>query len=158
MKKMFALLVAVGLFFQSFAAVTVTEPKKKASEIFIPVGATGHKISLLDLSTVSLKEMEQLSGKKMKFAEKVSFKIGQHKLRQSISKDGTINNKRVAKAFNEGSGFNLGGFALGFFLGLIGVLIAYVIKDEKQSGRRKWAWIGWGTFLVLYLVLVLSVI
>ena len=158
MKKMLALLVAVSLFSQSFAAVTVTEPQKKASELFITVGSTGQKISLLDLSSISVKDMEKLTGKKMKFSEKASFKIGQHKLKHSINHDGTINNKKLVKAFGEGGGFSLGGFALGFFLGLIGVLIAYVIKDEKQSARRKWAWIGWVTFLALYLVLVASLV
>lgn len=155
MKKIFALLVAVALFTQSFAAITVTEPSKKASEVFINVGTTGQKISLLDLSMISVKEMEKLSGKKMKFTEKAGFKIGQHKLKKSINHDGTINNKKLLKTFGEGGGFSLGGFALGFLLGLIGVLIAYVINDEKKSSRRRWAWIGWGAGVLLYLALVL---
>ena len=158
MKKIFALLVAIALITPSFAAVTVTEPKKNASDIFITVGTTGQKVSLLDLSLMSVKDMEKLTGKKMKLTEKASFKIGQHKLKNSINDDGTINNKKLVKAFSGDGGFSLGGFALGFFLGLIGVLIAYVIKDEKQSSRRRWAWIGWVTFLALYLVLVASLL
>jgi len=155
MKKVFALLAALGLFFQSFAAITITEPRKKASELFIPVGVEGKKVSLMELSTLSVKEMESLNGKKMRLAEKVGFKISQYKLKQSIAKDGTIKNKRLSKAFDENGGFHIGGFALGFLLGLIGVLIAYLIKDDRQSSRRKWAWIGWGIGVVLALLFLL---
>ena len=47
------------------------------------------------------------------------------------------------------SGFNPGGFALGFFAGLIGVLIAYLIKDDHKKNRTKWAWLGLGIAVVL---------
>lgn len=48
------------------------------------------------------------------------------------------------------SGFNIGGFALGFFLGLIGVLIAYVFI--KDANLIKWSWIGLGAVLVIILL------
>ena len=48
--------------------------------------------------------------------------------------------------------FNLGGFALGFLLGLIGVLIAYLINDDKKSDRVKWAWIGLAAWIVILIL------
>jgi hypothetical protein len=46
----------------SFASVTVIIPTLKTSEIFIPVGETGQKISLLELSNINIKDFELLRG------------------------------------------------------------------------------------------------
>ena len=157
MKKILVLFVALTVLFTSFAAVTVEAPPTKASEIFLPVGKSGQKISLLELSQISVKDFEALSGQKMKFFEKAGFKLAQRDLRKSINEDGTLNNKnldKLLKKADDGSGgFHLGGFALGFLLGLIGVLVAYLINDDKKRTRVKWAWLGVATILVLYLLL-----
>lgn len=159
MKKVFTLLTAICVLANTFASVPVTTPPKKASEIFIPIGKTGHQISLLDLSQINVKDFEKVSGKKMKLVEKASFKLAQRELRNSINDDGTLNNKKLEKAVKKidsaSGGFHLGGFALGFLLGLIGVLIAYLINDEKKSNRTKWAWIGLGVAVVLYILLLI---
>ena len=82
----------------------------------------------------------------MSLFKRVQFKFTQNKLRQSINADGTLKSKKIEKMFDDGmsgsTGFHLGGAALGFFLFVIGVLIAYLIDDEKKSNRVKWAWIG----------------
>ena len=92
----------------------------------------------------------------MKLVDKVGFKIAQKQLRSSINPDGTINEKRLAKAASkkaiDGSGFHLGGFALGFLLGIIGVLIAYLIKDELKATRVKWSWIGFALLLLILII------
>lgn len=158
MKKVLTLLTAFCLLATTFASVSVTAPPKKASEIFIPIGKTGQQISLLDLSQISVKDYQQVTGKQMKLSEKVSFKLAQRELRQSINSDGTINNKKLEKALKKAdgtSGFHIGGFALGFLLGLIGVLIAYLINDDKKSQRTKYAWIGLGAAIVLYILLLI---
>lgn len=53
------------------------------------------------------------------------------------------------------TGFHFGGFALGFFMGILGVGIAYWTGGSDDM--IKWAWIGMGTMGVLYLGLLLSV-
>jgi hypothetical protein len=45
-------------------------------------------------------------------------------------------------------------FALGFLLGLIGLLIAYLINDDYKHNRVKWAWIGFGIVVVLNIILI----
>jgi hypothetical protein len=162
MKKAFLLFIAFSTFSLLFAAKTPAKLSPLyAKNFMIPVGNKGQSISLLDLSTMSVKDLEALTEKKMNLVDKVSFRVAQHKLRMSINNDGTINNKKLEKEFNKAnksdvtSGFHLGGFALGFLLSLIGVLIAYLINDDKKAARVKWAWIGFAVSLVLWLLLSL---
>lgn len=154
MKKFFTLFLALVVLSSSFASVV--EPVKKASEVMIPIGSSGYKISLQDLSEISLKDFETISGRHLKLADKIGFKVAQRELRKSINADGSFNNKKIEKLFKKPadgtSGFHLGGFALGFLLTIIGVLIAYLINDDKKSNRIKWAWIGLGAAVVISLL------
>ena len=117
---------------------------------------------MMELSVIKVKDYEKLSGKHLNFLEKIAFKSAQKKLRNDISADGTITNKRLLNAMSPDDhsvGFHLGGFALGFLLGLIGVLIAYIIKGDEMvdKNRRKWAWIGFGIYVALLLIILLTV-
>jgi len=133
-------------FIASFSSINSTtnsipssaaRPPLKADEVYLPVGKTGHLISLMDLSRISVKDFETLSGEKMKFSEKVQFKLSQRQLKKSINEDGTFSRKSIEKYLTKppvggGGVFSLGGLLLGLFLSLIGVLIAYLIgKDNK---------------------------
>lgn len=159
--KKFLLLFTVVLLISApqFAAVSPEKTKSggpKASELFLPIGSTGNKISLQDLSEISRKDFEQLSGHKMRGGQKIAFKLAQKKLRGMIDENGIVKNKTLKKAAAaDGNGFHIGGFALGFLLGLIGVLIAYLINDDKKSKRVKWAWIGVAFWVVIVLIAVL---
>ena len=138
---------------------SVVKPPLKADEVYLPVGKTGHLISLMDLSRISVKDFETLSGQKMKFVEKVQFKVTQRELKKSINEDGTFSRKSIEKYLTKppvggGGVFSLGGLLLGLFLSLIGVLIAYLIGKDNKS-RIRWAWIGaiislivWGAVLI----------
>jgi len=161
MRRIIAFLTGLLMLTGSFATVTIIHPPLKASEIFFPVGKTGQKISLLDLSKINIKDFEKLRGKKLDFFDRLSFKAAQKKVRSGINHDGTISNKRVENFLNQRSGetgFHIGGFALGFFLGAIGIVIAYVLNDDYKRNRVKWAWIGFGTFLVLYIALIVAIV
>ena len=174
MKKTFALFLAVALFIAGFAAAPsgslslttptpVETPVLNAKNVMLPVGNTGKTISLMDLSTISVKEYEALSGKKLGFFDKIGFKLGQKKLRNKLEADGSIKSGFVKKfagkmAADGETGFHIGGFALGFLAGLIGVLVAYLINDDKKSNRVKWAWIGLAALVVIELVVVLAIL
>ena len=159
MKKFLFILAAIILVNTSFASTGISVLPKKATDIYIPLG-NNNQISLLEISKMKIQDYEKLSGKHLNFFEKITFKAGQKKLKKSIAADGTITNKRLIKAMygaDHSRGFHLGGFALGFFVGLIGVLIAYMIRgdEEVDRNRRKWAWIGFGTYVVLLLVVIM---
>jgi len=159
MKKFLFILAAIILVNASFASTGISVLPKKATDIYIPLG-NNNQISLLEISKMKIQDYEKLSGKHLNFFEKITFKAGQKKLKKSIAADGTITNKRLIKAMygaDHSRGFHLGGFALGFFVGLIGVLIAYMIRgdEEVDRNRRKWAWIGFGTYVVLLLVVIM---
>jgi len=163
MKKTFILFLLSAVVSTTYSStnsipVSSTNPSIKATEVYVPVGKNGHLISLMDLSQISVKEFESLSGKKMKMMEKVNFKMKQRELKKNINYDGSFSKKRVEKYFNKaalGGAFSLSGLALGLFLSLIGVLIAYLITTGDKKGRITWAWIGaaigfiiWGAVLI----------
>lgn len=164
MKKIVLFLAAFAVVTSSFGSITPASSKApaiRADQMFFPVGKTGKTISLLELSRISVKDFQALTGRKMGLFDKISFKVAQKKVRDNIDRDGTFNNKKIQKALTQQrhkdgeSGFHLGGFALGFLLGLIGVLVAYLINDDYKRNRVKWSWIGLAAAIVLSLLLIL---
>ncbi len=155
MKKLITSLTALLCLTASFAAKPSSNPTPLyASQILIPVGKTGQKISLLDLAAISKADLETMTEKKMSGAEAFAFRSAQRKMNRGINSEGVVTSKKMKKMFYAGeTGFHFGGFALGFFVGLTGVLIAYLIKDDYKKNRVKWAWIGFGVGLVLAVVL-----
>src|SRR4030095_13554222 len=157
MKKTFIFLLALCFIIPALGtSIPNADPNPiKASEIKVPI-AKGKFISVHDLAYIKVADYETVTGKKLSFAKKIQFKIAQRKLRHSINEDGTFSNRKLEKAFRDEmsgtTGFHLGGFALGLFLFLIGVLIAYLINDEKKSNRVKWAWIGAAVSLLLIII------
>jgi len=89
----------------------------------------------------------------MKLFEKLSFRVGQRQLKKEINEDGTLNKKSIEKYLTPptgpGGGFSALGLALGFFLSLLGVLIAYVIAGADKRSRVTWAWIGAAISLII---------
>ncbi len=146
MKKFYFLVMAIAIYSTSFSFSTISSLPKKASEVYLPIGTTGKQISLLDLSRIDVKQFENISGRHLKFVDRIGFKLAQKKLRNSINADGTIENKKLNKFLDQGdhsTGFHLGGFLLG--LTVIGVILAYVLPaadvDTKRN-RVRWAWRG----------------
>jgi hypothetical protein len=151
MKKTIIFLVFVGFYSSVYSTTALPSPSPprpsvKACEVYLPVGKTGQFISLMELSRISVKDFERLSGRKMKFLEKLNFKVGQRQLKKAIKEDGTFSKKSIEKYLTHptgpGGGFSALGLALGFFLSLLGVLIAYVIAGADKRSRVTWAWIG----------------
>jgi len=168
MKKITFLVTLLALAFQlsAFSVKPVhTDPQVKASAVMIPVGKKGQSISLLDLSVISRTDLEKMTGQKMSLPQRLAFKGAQKKLQKSIDDQGYIQSKKLQKYFSKAqqakggefdgsTGFHLGGFALGFLLGLIGIIIAYIINDDKKSNRVKWSWIGFAIWVGILLIAV----
>ena len=170
MKKIFSLLMAIAIFASLHASTSLTAlptakegpaveiPVLNANEIMLPVGKTGKLISLMALAEISVKDYESIRGKKLGFFKKIGFRLGQQKLRNGIDTNGRIKSKLITRyagkiAYDGEGGFHLGGFALGFLLPVIGVLIAYLINDDYKSDRVKWAWIGLSVFASAFTLL-----
>ena len=162
MKKILLTVAVFAMLLPAFA-VTPVDPVApvalKATAIRIPVGKAGQTVTLDELAHMKAREYGQLIGHKMNLFDRIGFSIAQRQLRNSINTDGTVNRKALEKLahMRDGeTGFHLGGFALGFFLGLIGILIAYLINDEKKTNRVRWAWIGLGIWVLIVLIAVLA--
>jgi len=158
MRKILLLGISVMLLNGIFAAENVTKRPLKASEIYLTVGKTGKIISLLELSSIRVNDFEVLTGTKMKFFDKLALKGAQRQIKNNINYDGTFNYKKIERfmkrKYGDGEGFQAGGFFLGFLLGLIGLLIAFLINDDQKRNRVKWAWIGFGAWIAIFLVIL----
>ena len=80
MKKAFILFLLIAVVSAGYSStnsvpVSSTNPSIKATDVYLPIGKNGQLISLMELSEISVKDFENLSGKKMNFKDKVSFKM-----------------------------------------------------------------------------------
>lgn len=90
MKKLLTLLILSLVFSTSFSA-TMSKPESSSiTEFAIPIGESGKKISLLDLSNMKIKEFEMVSGTELSLKQKIAFKIAQKKLRNAIKSNATL--------------------------------------------------------------------
>ena len=154
MKKIAVFLFASILAVTTFAINPIAVSEPKAEDVMVPLFGTEQKISLAQFVKLSPADYQSIAGQKLNLKEKLSLKILQHHLKKAINKDGTVNMEKFQKMAGDTS-FHLGWFALGFFLGLIGLIIALVINDDKRRGRIKWTAIGLGAAVVLVLLLSL---
>jgi len=157
MKKLVFLFGAFVFLSDCVANTGRRPPSPNASEILIPVGRAGQTISLLELSQISIHDFQTLSDKRLGIVEKIAFKEAQKKLRHNINADGTLDKRflrKLTKAGDGSKGFHAGGFFLGFLLPVLGVVIAYLIEDDKKRHRVTWAWIGFAAFLVVFIVIM----
>lgn len=143
----------------SSARAAIIYPPLNANDIFLTIGKNGEQISLVEFSRIKPGDLELLQGRKMKFMEKLCFRLLQKKVRSLIARDGTINNQRFVKLFediNKERDAALTGFALGLFVPVLGVVFAYLFKDAYRKKRIKWAWIGFATLAVFTVIFALS--
>ena len=152
----------ISLFILSFFAFAVVfgnkliEPANPSAEsIMIPLLKSGYTVSLAKFIKLTPAEYKEITGQKLKLDGKISLKILQGYMKKAVHKDGTVNMEKFKKMASDGDGFHLGWFALGFFLGIIGLIIALVINDEKRHGRIKWTLIGFLVSAVLGLIFLL---
>ena len=142
--------------------ILTLQPAKAAYSLPLPSsGETGPAVKpsnplndLLVKRFISMtpREYEKLTGKEMKLSQKISFKLAQSKIKRMLRKGQTVDLLSMTKKGIDTSDFNIAGFLLGFFLSLIGVLIAYLIDDEEII---KWAWLGAGLSLILWILFIL---
>ncbi len=131
----------------SAVVVPPTEPIKSESTSVSPLAG----MNVEEFLALTPKKYKELTGEKLSLTKKISLKIAQKKIKKAIKNNEKIDSTTMANAVDTGD-FNIGGFILGLLLSVIGVLIAYLIGD---SSVIKWAWIGFGIALVIYLIAIL---
>lgn len=141
---------AVMLLNFSSSALTLpsAEPVPKSEK---SVAAPFAGMTVEDFLSLTPKKYKEMTGEKLSLTKKISLKLAQKKIKRAIKNNESIDSTTMAEAFDS-SDFNIGGFVLGLLLSVIGVLIAYLIGDTSVI---KWAWIGFGVFLVIFLLAVL---
>jgi len=113
--KLFFMSLVLTLSVQGFSAVSVAPSKAKEVKLT-------DQLTESDILSLSSKEIEQKIGKKLKFKEKVALKVAKKNI------------KRIKAGKKPFDGI---GFILGLFLGLIGVLVAYLVLEEDRPGAGR---------------------
>ena len=151
MRTFLLALAVLVIGYPSFASLEPTsEPMPPKSEN--TVAAPLKNFPVEDFLALTPKKYKELTGKKLSLTQKISLKIAQKKMKRAIKNNEDIDTSTAMADAFDSSDFNIGGFVLGLLLSVIGVLIAYLIGDTTVI---KWAWIGFGVFLVIFLLAVL---
>jgi hypothetical protein len=169
MRKYLLLFVALLLTFSMQAAILVpnhstaatatlpmtTTPSLSADNLMVPLFKSGKSVSLSEFMNLTPSEYKDLTGEKMSFKERIELKLFQHRFKNAIAKDGTIDIQKFHQDMDDNGGFNIGWFLLGFLLGLLGLIISLLIFDDNRQGRIKWTLIGFGAWIALLLLISL---
>jgi hypothetical protein len=150
MKKIF---IFLSLFFSSYClsahATNIVDPKPNhADQVLILLG-NGKFLTLTEYINLSPKEYKRITGQKLSFTKKIKMKAHQIVLKKSIKKDGTIK-----KGLFSSWSWHWGGFALGFFLSGLGVIIALFFNDEYKWDRFGTALFTAGVVASILLIIV----
>jgi hypothetical protein len=142
--KLFLTITVFSLF--AYSAVAIAPPVgtvPAVSKDVTPLSKKQQQLAAMKwFVNLTPTEYGNLRGKKLNFFEKASFKLTQYRMKQQL--------KHASS--DDGSGVNWGGLALGFFLGLLGVLGAYIFSSD--SNFIKWTWIGLAIWVVLVILII----
>lgn len=104
-----------------------------------------------DLLSLTPEKYRLQTGKKLSFKERISLRLVQKSIRKHLKRGEAFVLNDVVES--EKFKFNIGGFLLGFFFGLIGFLITLAFKDRRNAMIS--AGIGWAIGVVIVLTLIL---
>lgn len=156
MRKFTILLVAVVFSLVTNAGI-IYVPANSTDNVKVGQTAVVDILSQLDArSFVALTpaKVAEMTGRKMTLNQKINLKLAQRQVKKDIKKGRDVNMTQMAQRAGDGS-FNWGAAALGFFLGLIGVLIVYLAFKNDKEAARKAGWIGFAVGLALALIFIL---
>ena len=98
---------------------------------------------------ISPRDIQAQTGEKMKLGDRIALRMAQRKVKKAMRNGEALD---LAAAYDDAKGnFSIGGFLLGFFLGLLGVLIALLFGwDAVRS-----ALLGMVVWLIAFLIIIL---
>jgi hypothetical protein len=144
------LLLGVALCSAVPVPLTPVVPSEAPATTSTPTTLTVEQVLSMDMRSFS-----ETIGHRLTIKERLSFQVARRGLREAIRDNQLRGDAPVdlRQLMAEGEkGFQFGGFVLGLLLGLIGVLIAYVMKRDKGFIRS--AWIGWGVWVAIVIAVV----
>ncbi len=133
MKYMLSCLFLVFALNTSFAFVVATPSTIIVGEEEAKTETVYKNLTKDDILTMSNKELSQKMGKKLRLKDKLILGMVKRSLKKAEKKG------RTGK---KGGKFEWRGFLLGFFLGLIGVILAYVWLNKEYDYSARSAWFG----------------
>lgn len=143
-----AVLMAIVIAVASPSFALVAPSAKPLAQPENTAAAALSNLSVEEFLALSPKQYRELTGEKLSLTQKISLKIAQKKVKKALKNSDEVNAVTMQNAIDT-SDFNIGGFVLGLLLSVVGVLIAYLIGDDTVV---KWAWIGFGVFMVIFLL------
>lgn len=117
MKFLIGLFTLIVLF--PFQSEAVIKPVDSQKSFFQEKFGVDNIQAFLNLNPV---DIAKTTGKKLNFKEKIVLKLTQRKIKKKIKKGASFNIKTEYE--NASGNFNVGGFLLGFFIPVIGSLLA----------------------------------
>ncbi len=138
------------IFLTAFAASTIplssiTEPTANSS---LPKKDQIRLAQMRQFISMSPDEYGKLSGHKLNFLERFSFKISQHRM------------KKMLKRYEYGDGPNtlskISWLLKGLILGPIALLIGYLFLKDDDRELIKWIWFGFAGFSIIVVALLLT--
>lgn len=143
MKRLFTILaLCFGILMSTNSFAAVVESANSQQET---VTQKSPSITIEDIKTLSAKEIEEKIGQKLNWKQKLAIKLTKNKLAKA--------DKAEDKPAEISGGFGIG-LLLGFVLGLIGVLLAYVVFKDKQTIKGSWI----GVLGLIVLIILLTVV
>jgi len=157
MRKITILLLAVVFSISSNAGM-IYVPSNATDNAKLGKASAASVLGQLDAKTfltLTPAKVQEMTGTKMTFGQKVSLKMAQMQVKKQLKKGQEVNMADMGK--KAGSGINFLWLLVGFLLGIIGVLIAYLTREGSDDNRVKSAWIGAGIWLVLWIILYIAI-
>lgn len=113
-----------------------------------PTGLAALKyVQASEFVKLSAKDYSEITGKKLNFMQKLSFKVTKMKMKRDLKKNPDL--KLTDYINGDGTTFQIDALwlILGILIGPIGVLLAYLTKQEKYKITS--SWIGFAVWLIL---------
>lgn len=151
MKKFTLLLLLLVFAYPAITNAAVHYPTPTISDI--QANSPEALISQMDAEAIlALKpsDVQAQTGQKMKLADRVALRLTQHQVRRAMKKGESLD---MGAYYEDARGnFSIGGFLLGFFFSLIGVLIAILFGGNAFRSALLGALCGLLVVLIAVLV------
>lgn len=120
----------------------------------IPLFESNQKISLKEFLSLTPRDYKARTGHRLGLKRTIEMKYAQKRLKTAVEADGTVNTGKLQKQYGKGFQFHWGGFLLGFFFSLLGVLVTLFIFDDNRRSRITSSTMG-ATIVIVALALAL---